>query len=75
MVSEEMSFEEFQHGRRAAILISERNNFINSESLSCCETSHQASAQSDLRFGSRCRLKNFKMAAIADILDIGTEPF
>ena len=33
---------------------------------------HQVSAQSDLLFGRRCDLKNFKMAAI---LDIGTEGF
>ena len=43
--------------------ISERNDFSNSESLCHCDTSHQVSAQSDLRFGRRSRLKNFKMAA------------
>ena len=32
-------------------------------------------AQSDLRFGRRCCLKNFKMAAMVAILDIGTERF
>ena len=51
--------------------ISEWNVFSNSESPCHCDASHQVS-QSDLRFGRRCRLKNFKMAAI---LDIGTERF
>ena len=32
-------------------------------------------AQSDLQFGRRCRLKNFKTATLAAILDIGTEQF
>ena len=53
--------------------ISERNNFSNSESLCNCDASHQVLAQSDLQFGRRCLLKNFKMAAMAAILDIGTE--
>ena len=64
-----MSFEEFQDGRR------ERNDFSNFESLCHCDASHQVSAQSDLGFGRRCCLKNFKMAVMADILDIGTERF
>ena len=38
-----------------------------------CDASHQVSAQSDLWFGRRCRLKIFKMASVAAILDIGTE--
>ena len=37
--------------------------------------SHQVSAQSDLLFGIRCRLMNFKTAAMAAILDTGTERF
>ena len=49
--------------------ISEQNNFSNSESLCHCDASHQVLAQSNLRFGRRCRLKNFKMAT----MDIGTE--
>ena len=52
--------------------ISERNHFSKFESLSHCDASNQVSAQSDLWFGRKCRLKNFKMAAI---LDIGTERF
>ena len=43
--------------------ISEWNDFSNFESLYQCDASHQVSAQSDLQFGSRCRLKKFKMAA------------
>ena len=41
--------------KMAAIL--ERKDFSNSKSL-CC--SHQVLAQSDLWFGRRCTLKNFK---------------
>ena len=43
--------------------ISKRNDFSNFKSLCHCDASHQVSAQSDLQFG-RCRLKNFKMAAM-----------
>ena len=50
-----MWFEDFR--------ISEGNDFSNSESLCCSYASHQVSAQSDLRFGRKCRLKIFKMAA------------
>ena len=35
--------------------------------------SHQVSAQSDLLFGIRCHLKNFKMAVMVAILDSWTE--
>ena len=38
------------------------DNFSNSESLCRYDASHQVSAQSDLWFRRRCRLKNFKMA-------------
>ena len=38
-----------------------------------CDASYQVSAQLDLQFGRRCHLKNFKMAAMEAILDIGTE--
>ena len=45
--------------------------------LNLCVTnaSPQVLAQSNLRFGRRCRLKNFKMATMAAILIIGTERF
>ena len=55
--------------------IQERNDFSNSESLCHCDASHQVLAQSDIRFGRGCCLNNFKMAAKAAILDIGTERF
>ena len=46
---------------------------LDSESLCHCDASHQVLAQSNFQFGRRCRLKNFKMATMAAILDIGTE--
>ena len=52
--------------------ISELNDFIYSKSLCHCNASHQVSAQSDLGFWRRCRLKNFKMAPMAS-LGIGTQ--
>ena len=55
--------------------ISEGNDFSNSESLCHCDAFHQVLTQSDLRFGRRCLLDNFKMAALTAILDIGTEQF
>ena len=55
-------------------LISERYIFGNSKSLCYSNASHQVLAQSHLRFG-RCRLKYFKMAPMAAILDIWTERF
>ena len=44
--------------------ISERKNFSNSESLCDSDAFHQVSAQSNLRFGRRRCLINFKMAAV-----------
>ena len=79
----------FKFSRRPS-WISERNDYSNSESLFRSYAYHQVSTQSDLRFGRRCRLKNFKMAAMAFFfsflffffffffflfLDIGTERF
>ena len=57
-------FEEFQDGCRGGrpSWISEQNDFSNSESLCLCITVMpliKGSAQSDLRFGRRCHLKNF----------------
>ena len=57
----------------AAILDIGTERFSNSESQCHPDASHQVSAQSDLLFGKRCGLKNFKMTAMAAILDIGTE--
>ena len=44
--------------------IAKRNNFSNSESLCRSDASHKVSAQSNLRLGRNCCLKNFKMAAM-----------
>ena len=71
-----MSFEEFQdchHGHQFLDIGTEW--LSNSESTCHPYVSHQVSAHSDLLFGRRCGLKNFKMAAMAAILDIGTEQF
>ena len=54
MVWEEM-FEEFR----------DLKNFSNSEALCPSDASHQVSVQSNLRFGKRCSMKNFKMATDA----------
>ena len=72
MVWKEMSFEKFQL-RPSWIL--EWNNFSNSESLCRTDASHQVLVQSDLRFGRRCCLKNFKMAAMVAILHTRMEQF
>ena len=53
----------------------EQNNFSNSESLCHSDASCQVTAQSNLLFGRRCPLKNFKMAAMVAILDSQTERF
>ena len=53
--------------------ILERYDFSNSESLCHFDASHQVLAQCNLRFGRRCHLKDFKMAAMVAILDIGTD--
>ena len=42
--------------------ISERNDFSHSETLCCSNVFYQVSAQSDLWYGRRCRLKIFMMA-------------
>ena len=44
------------------------------ESLCHFDASHQVLAQFNLQLG-RCCLKNFKMGAVATLLDIGTEQF
>ena len=49
----------------ATILAIGTEQFSNSESPCHPDASHQVSAQSDLLFGRRCSLKNFKMAAMA----------
>ena len=52
----------------------EWNDFSNSESLCHSDASHQVSTHSDLRFGRRCVLKNFKMIVMVAIFDIEMEP-
>ena len=67
---EEMLTEDFQDGHNGGHRgISEWTDFSNSESLCRSNASHPVLAQSDLWFGRRCCLKNFKMAA----QDIRTE--
>ena len=58
-----------------AILDIGMDNFSNSEPLCGSDASIQVSAQSDLWIGRRCQLKNFKMAAMAAILDNRMERF
>ena len=55
--------------------IAEQKDLSDSESLCRSNASHQVSAQSNLRFGRRCRLKNSNMAAMKAIFDIRTEQF
>ena len=60
---------------QAVILDSQTENLSNSESLCHYNASHQVSAKSNILFGKSCHLKNFKIAAMAATLDIGTEQF
>ena len=64
MVWEEMAFEEFPDGHRGGQLGYQNGMIL--AILNLCVTvmpSHQVLAQSDLRFGRRCRFKSFKMTA------------
>ena len=45
-----------------------QNDLSNSEFLCRSDASHQVSAQSNLRFGRKCLLKNLKMVTMATIL-------
>ena len=75
-VWEEMSFEELLRWPPwQPSQISERNNFSNSESLCRSNASYQVLDQTNLRFGRRCPLKNFKMASMTAILGFGTKRF
>ena len=53
-----MSFKKFQDGRWWPSWISEQNNLSKSESLCHSDDSHKVSAESDLWFWRRYRLKN-----------------
>ena len=66
-----MRFEDFQDGHLGGHL-RYRNDVCNSESLCHFAASHQVWAESALRF-VRFRLKNFKMATVAAILNVGME--
>ena len=64
-----MRFEDFQDGH---LRYQTRTVFSNSESLCRFNAANQVWAQSALRFGRRCHLKNFKMA-LAAIIDVRME--
>ena len=70
-----MSFEEFQDGRHGSHL-GYRNGTILAI-LNLCITVMPPIKfwLNPTRFGRRCRLINFKMAAVVAILDIGTKRF
>ena len=68
MVWEEMSFEEFQDGRHGGHL-----GYLNKTTLAILNL--YVAAMPLIKFWLRCRLKYFKMAAMAAILEIGTEGF
>ena len=70
-----MSFEGFQDGHRGGHLGYQNGTILAILNLCVTVMSPIVLAQSDLRFGRRCCLKNFKMAAVAALLDIGTERF
>ena len=69
-----MSFEKFQDGRPGRL--GYRNGTILAI-LNLCVTdaSHQVSAQSDLGFRRRCRLKNFKSSWISEWNDFSNFEF
>ena len=79
-LSRTRSFEDFLFLTLAVILfngagplrpswISDRHNFSSFRSKSHAIATEQDSAQTDTRFGKRCRKSIFKMAAVAAILD------
>ena len=71
----EASFEEFQDGHYGSHLRYQKGTISAILNLCPRDAAHQVLAQSDLWFGSRCCLKNFKMAAVAALLDIRKEQF
>ena len=71
-----MLFEDFQDGHHMGGHLGTGNQTIlEILNLHVALMPPVVSAQSYLRFRRRCHLKNFKMAAIAAILDTGTERF
>ena len=71
----EMSLEECQDGLHGVHL--RYLNIMILAILNLChsDASHQVLVQFNFRFGRRCRLKNFKTAAMVAILDIVTKQF
>ena len=69
-VWEEMSFEEFQDGRYGGHLGYRNGTILAILNLCVTVMPPIVSAQSDLRFGRRYRLKNFKMGASLAILNV-----
>ena len=81
---EQMWFGDFQDGCRGGHLGCQNRMILalfeslcsviaHSTKLCCSDVSHQVSAPSNLWFRRWCRLKNFKMATLVTILDIGME--
>ena len=71
----ELSFEEFQDGHHGGHLGYWNGTILAILNL-CVTMMPSIKFQLNLTgFGMRCCLKNFKMAAMAAILDIGMEPF
>ena len=75
-----MVFEDFLFSALVAILfngaellqpswITDRHNFSSFQSRNHPVATEQVSAQGDQRFGKRCRKLNYKMAALAAILN------
>ena len=76
-VREQITIEDLQDSQRRCCskIFKKADNFSNSESLCHFDASNPVLTQSDLWFGRRCGLKNFKMATMAANLDIWTEDF
>ena len=66
----EMSFEEFEDGPYGGHRGYWNGTILAILNLCQCDASQQVLAPSDLQFGRRCLLNNFKMAAMVGILDI-----
>ena len=65
-IQEQIINDDLQDSRRRCCskIFKKADNFSNSESLCRSDASNQVLTQSDLWFGRRCPLKNFKMAAM-----------
>ena len=74
-VWEEISYEKFQDGFHGDHLGYRNGTILAMLNLCVTDAFHQVLAQSNVRFVRTCRLKNFRMASVAAILDIGTKRF